>query len=60
LYKAHKKMPSLSRGHLLIYFRPINQSFVTVWNRGPFVLDNGISTANEVGIKVQQRSMPRE
>jgi hypothetical protein len=25
LHKAHKKMPSLSRGHLLIYFRPINR-----------------------------------
>jgi Sulfate permease family len=24
-HKAHKKMPSLSRGHLLIYFRPINR-----------------------------------
>jgi hypothetical protein len=23
LHKAHKKMPSLSRGHLLIYFQPI-------------------------------------
>src|SRR6266446_1835263 len=25
LHKAHKKMPSLSRRHLLIYFRPINR-----------------------------------
>jgi hypothetical protein len=25
LHKAHKKMPSLSRGYLLIYFRPIKR-----------------------------------
>jgi hypothetical protein len=25
LHKAHKKMPSLSRGHLLIYFRTVNR-----------------------------------
>jgi hypothetical protein len=25
LHKAHKKMPSVSRGHLLIYLGPVNR-----------------------------------